>query len=96
MAKGYDKVLILTLITGARASAMPAVDPRLARYRERSDAELGVLTESGSEVEVVGPDEETSRALGFNLMDASLSFTAADAGLRQGEREAPRLTAFWS
>jgi NTE family protein len=41
------------------------------------------------------PDDASLEAFGVNLMDASRRKAAAQAGVRQGRAEAPRLRDFW-
>jgi NTE family protein len=64
-------------------------------FRRRFEAELDALRESGSRVEVIVPDEDSSTAFGLNLMDASRRQPSAQAGLRQGRIEAARLAEAW-
>ena len=67
-------------IMEAAARAVPAVGYRSA----------GGVTES------ISPDDESASALGVNLMDGARLLDAAEAGLRQGKREADRLRDFWT
>ena len=93
LAKGHDRVLIITLMTGAR----PAINPEWAeRMRQARDAELAAITDAGGTVETIGPDDEAASVLGVNLMDGSRLLDAAEAGLRQGKLEADRLRDFWT
>lgn len=94
LAKGQDIVLIISLMSAARAAANPA-DPRLARYRERMDAELAALSDAGGRVEILGPDEAAAATMGENLMDPSRGPDAAQAGLAQGKRVADEFRDFW-
>jgi NTE family protein len=93
LAKGHELVLIISLMGGNRAANN--ADPRLARYRERIEAEVGALKDAGAQVEIVGPDDAAAAALGLNLMDATRAPTAAIEGLRQGEEQAARLSEVW-
>ena len=92
LAKGHDRVFIITLMGGARA-ATP--DPRFERMRERLDAEFAVLRDSGATIESIAPDDESSAVMGINLMDGSVSAAAAEAGMAQAKREGERLRALW-
>ncbi len=92
LAVGYDRVLIVTLMTGER---MAPGDPRLARLIETAESERTALVDSGAEVEVVGPDADAAAAMGMNLMDASIAPKAAVEGRRQGEAMAERIGRFW-
>ena len=94
LAKGHDRVLIVTLMTGARTAGM---DPAWAeRLRKARDSELDAIRAAGGVVDTVGPDEEAAAVLGVNLMDGSRLLEAAEAGLRQGKREADRLRDCWA
>ena len=64
-------------------------------FRQRFEAELQVLRDGGSRVEVIVPDEESCAAFGMNLMDASRRQPSAEAGLHQGRGEAARLAGLW-
>ena len=87
-------MLIVTLMTGARTAGM---DPAWAeRLRKARDSELDAIRTAGGVVDTVGPDEEAAAVLGVNLMDGSRLLEAAEAGLRQGEREADRLRDCWA
>src|SRR6185437_7247933 len=93
LARGHDRVLIISLLgAGAAASG------RNTRFTPAGqlDSEIAALTESGSAVEVINADEASARALGINLMDRSAIPAAVDEGIRQGESEASRLRKFWS
>ena len=89
LAKGHDKVLVLTLMGGRRGPAGdPAAAERMARFRRGADAELSLLRESGSSVETLGPDAEAAAIMGMDLMNPALASDAAQAGRRQGRAEA--------
>ncbi|HML16485.1 MAG TPA: patatin-like phospholipase family protein [Bryobacteraceae bacterium] len=85
LAKGFEVVIVVS-VTGRM---MPGP------FRSRFDGEMQKLRDGGSRVEVVLPDDESAAAFGINLMDASRRQPSAQAGLRQGRIEAPRLTGFW-
>lgn len=96
LAKGHDRVLVVTVRVRPRFAAGTEVDPRLARYMQRIDNELKVLTESGATVELVAPDEAAAAVMGINLMDGTRTGAIADAGLLQGGQLAAQLANFWS
>jgi NTE family protein len=93
LAVGHDVVLLVTLMTADR---IPQGDPRMARMIEAAQAEQKTLTDSGARVETVGPDEGAAKAMGLNLMDASIAPAAAHEGVRQGEAIAERVAEFWA
>jgi NTE family protein len=86
-AKGHSVVVVLALALGG----VPAFIGRA--FQKRLDAELQILRESGSHVELITPDSASKRAFGFNLMDGRRRKPAAVAGLQQGRNEAARLRA---
>ena len=92
LAKGHERVVIITLLTGSR-TAMNA--EWAARMQQARDAELQAIESAGGTVHTVGPDEEAASVMGMNLMDGSRLLDAAEAGLRQGKQEADRLREFW-
>lgn len=98
LAAGHAKVLLVTLMSGARAATTTtsSADPRLQRYLARMAQERQVLLDAGAEIEVVGPDEESATVIGANLMDGRLAPAAADAGFRQGQAIAATVEAAWS
>ncbi len=93
LAVGHDRVLIVSVLSTARAAA--AVDQGLNLGRQL-DHEVAALTASGAEVALVEADDAGARAMGRNLMDSSATGAAVDEGIRQGETEAGRLIDFWS
>lgn len=94
LAKGHDRVLIITLMTTTRAGGMnPAWTERLRAARE---AELAEIRAGGGTIETIAPDDDAAEVIGINLMDGSRLLEAAEAGVRQGKREADRLSEFWS
>jgi NTE family protein len=93
LAIGHDSVLIVSVLSAARAAG--TVDPRLSPGRQLDD-EVAALTASGSVVAVIAADDAAARAMGGNLMDPSAGRAAVDEGIRQGEAEADRLAEFWS
>jgi NTE family protein len=94
LARGNDRVLIVTLVGSAGAAAVPE-NPVEERFRVRLEAERAVLAGAGATVRVVGPDEKATAVMGLNMMDASNGPAAADAGTRQGETLAAELADFW-
>ena len=93
LVKGHANVLIITLMSGARTTINPAWAERMRQARE---AELEAITSAGGQVETIAPDDDAAAVLGLNLMDGSRLLEAAEAGLRQGKREADRLSTFWA
>jgi NTE family protein len=89
LAKGYGAVIVVAVTLRLMPSFIAEV------FRRRFEAELDALRESGSRVEVIVPDEDSSTAFGLNLMDASRRQPSAQAGLRQGRIEAARLAEAW-
>jgi NTE family protein len=98
LAKGHERVLIVTLMSGALGGdhETESDNPRLARMRRNAERELSALQESGARVERVGLDRESAAVIGIDLMNPRLAYDAALAGLRQGKAEAARLREFWS
>src|SRR5205814_5961417 len=67
LAKGHDRVLIITLMSGARNTAM---SPEWAeRQRQTREAELDAIRSAGGTIDTIAPDDETAAVLGVNLMD---------------------------
>lgn len=99
LAKGHERVLIVSLM-GRPAPAAGAEDgamaQRLEAMRRNSERELGVLRESGSRIEQIGPDAEAWAVIGVDLMNQRAVYDAAQTGLRQGRATAERLREFWS
>jgi NTE family protein len=93
LAEGFERVLVVTLMSGNR---MPVTDPRMERYRARAEAEQAVVTAAGGQVRAVGPDDNAAEVMGINLMDPSVSPAAAHAGSLQGEALAGELADWWS
>lgn len=94
-AKGYERVLVVIVRAGA-ASAAPAGGMNMAEIsQKRLDAELRVLRDSGSAVELLIPDADSAAAMGVNLMSFSARGAAVEAGIAQGKVEAERLRNFW-
>ena len=89
LAKGHDRVLVLSLMNPATM-----VGP-LAALAAGFDDELAAVREAGGNVEVVFPDADAAAAMGVNLMDASMVVPASEAGERQGKAVADRLAEFW-
>lgn len=89
LAKGYDTVIVVAVSPRSMPSFIGDV------FRQRFEAELQSLRDGGSRVDVIVPDEESSTAFGINLMDASRRRPSAQAGLRQGRLEAPRIVETW-
>ncbi|HEX2849982.1 MAG TPA: patatin-like phospholipase family protein [Acidimicrobiales bacterium] len=94
LAAGHDRVLIITLMSGARTTAMD--EAWAERLRATREAELDAIRSAGGSIETIAPDDDAAAVLGINLMDGSRLLEAAEAGLRQGKREADRLRDFWT
>ncbi|HZU73958.1 MAG TPA: patatin-like phospholipase family protein [Acidimicrobiales bacterium] len=94
LAQGHDRVLIVTLMAGNRRPAMGA--EWAERMRQTREAELAAIQSAGGKIETIAPDDEAAEVLGINLMDGSRLLEAAEAGARQGKREADRLRSFWT
>ena len=92
LAEGNDRVLIVSLIS---PNAAGVDDERAARFAQRLQTELEVITDAGGTIEIVTPDEETSAVIGANLMDPTINLPAAEAGVRQGRAIAGTLADFW-
>jgi NTE family protein len=90
LAKGHDLVVLVALRVASGAD-----DPRTQRQRDILDREVKTLTDSGSKVELVVPDDASQAAFGANLMDARVRPAACQAGLAQGRALAERLKAAW-
>lgn len=90
LAAGYDAVLIVAPIGGARPDG---IDPLLGRI---SRAEAEALRTTGAHVELVFPDAQAMEAIGPNRMDGTRRPVTAEAGLRQGADLARSLEAAWS
>jgi len=93
LARGHDRVLIISLL-----GAVAAASGQDARFTPAGqlDSEVAALTESGSVVQVIAADEAGAQAMGVNLMDRAAIPAAVDEGIRQGESEARRLRQLWS
>jgi NTE family protein len=100
LAKGHERVLIVTLRgraapAGNESAEDRAAAARLEGMRRRAERELAVLRESGSRVEQLGPDAEAWAVMGVDLMNPRGVHDAAQTGLRQGRAMADRLREFW-
>ena len=97
LAAGHDKVLLVTLMAGARAAnAGNPADARMQRYLERMAREQQVLLDAGATIEQLGPDEESAAVIGVNLMDGRVGPAAAEAGFRQGQAVAAAVAEAWT
>ncbi len=90
LARGYEHVLIVSVRSAG------AVGPMAELTQRRLENEINALRESGSEVEILEPDDSSATTLGMNLMDARNRGAAVETGLRQGRIEAEWLRPFWS
>lgn len=87
LAAGYARVLVLSPFGGR------------SRHPKEWGMQLAVqvdeLVTGGSKVETIFPDDESVRAFGPNMMDASRRPPSAQAGYNQGKAAAEQLIAFW-
>ncbi len=90
LAKGRDRVLILSLMNPA------AMSGPFAAIAAGFNDEVAALQDAGGTVEVIFPDADAATAMGVNLMDPSMVTPAVEAGERQGKLVADRLAEFWS
>ncbi len=94
IAKGHDRVLIITLM-GRRAAGGDG-GARVPGMGIANERELSILRDAGACVETLAPDPESGEVIGVDLMNPRLAGDAARAGLRQGKAAAGQLRAFWS
>lgn len=96
VAAGHSTVLAVscTLLELPPGMVVPAMDAVFGATRAR----LAGLAAGGSRVETIvpGPEMLEISGWGLSLMDFSRTTAAYEAGVRQGEAEAARLSAFWS
>jgi NTE family protein len=92
LAAGLDRVLLVSLMSPTRVAPD---DVRFARMVETEQAERRALSDAGSAVQVVTPDDGAAAVMGMNLMDGSVAPLAATEGLRQGEALAEEVGSFW-
>jgi len=58
-------------------------------------AEIDRLVSAGAEVDTIVPNQESSAAIGDNVLDPSRRHLSAQAGLQQGLSQAATLDAYW-
>ncbi|MEX0873486.1 MAG: patatin-like phospholipase family protein [Actinomycetota bacterium] len=90
LAKGHDRILVLSLMNPATMAGP------MAALAARFEDELAMLRDAGGTVEVIFPDADAATAMGINLMDPSMVTPAAEAGERQGQVIADQLAEFWN
>jgi NTE family protein len=95
LARGYDKVLVVS-VTGGVSSRVSTYPELAENARRRFAAELDAVRDAGAAVELVVPDEDARDAFGPSLMDPTRRREIAESGVRQGALEAARLREFWS
>lgn len=95
MARGHDLVVLVSMLSPARMAAARS-DPRAARYAVRLESEMNALSEGGSRVEVLAPDDQAAAAMGRNVMDPAGAPAAAAEGLRQGQLMAEQIGPIWA
>jgi NTE family protein len=88
-AAGHDLVVIIAIRAGTEG-------PLAEQSKRALDGEIKVLTEAGSEVEVVYPDAASIAAFGANMMDPRRRPTAARAGYAQGLAGSKALERLWA
>ena len=93
LAKGYDKVLVVSVVS---ARSRPGFEDIGARIAKRFEDELQSLRDAGSKVELIRPDDASREAFGPNFMDGTRREACVQAGLRQGRLEAERLREWWN
>src|SRR5205085_3762235 len=78
LVKGHDRVLIITLMTGAARPGMnPAWAERMAKARE---AELDAIRDAGGTIERIAPDEVAASVVRGHRMDGARAPVVAEAG----------------
>jgi NTE family protein len=96
VAAGHETVLAVscTLLELPPELSMPAFDAVFAATR----AQLDRLRDGGSKVETIVPGAEMLEVSGWGLelMNFERTTAAYEAGVRQGEEEAARLSGFWT
>jgi NTE family protein len=70
--------------TAGLSGAGDAVSVLRRVSRVAAGAEALVLRRRGAQVRIIGPDRESARAMGVNLMDRSRAAETLSAGYRQG------------
>jgi NTE family protein len=96
VAKGYDRVLVVSVISLSRARTSSAASDIAERARRRFGEELDTVRASGSSVDVIVGNERFMREVGVNVMDFTRRRVAAEIGFEQGQAEADRIAGFWS
>lgn len=84
-AAGYDSVLVVSPMGGARSGGL----------LERLADEVATLERSGSRVTVITPDAAARDAIGNRALDPSKRADAARAGREEGARAVSDLSAPW-
>ena len=90
LAQGYQLVLI---IAAEPSMITPAMGPTM--HRITFEEELAQLKQSGSQVMVISPDEESLKIKGPNPLDANFRRASAEAGRVQGKKIAKKVKTFW-
>ncbi|MGN6678434.1 MAG: patatin-like phospholipase family protein [Streptosporangiaceae bacterium] len=96
LAAGHAAVILVSCL----AMALPEgiTDPVFEATATQIEAELAVLRDGGTSVEIIVPGAEFLEVSGWGaeLMNPSRVAGAYEAGVRQGAAEAGRLQAIWS
>lgn len=87
LAAGCARVLVLAPLGGRTRHPL--------EWGMQLAAQVDELRAGGSRVETIVPDSAALAAFGSNLMDLSARPAAAEAGYRQGQADADRVTDFW-
>jgi NTE family protein len=95
VAKGYDVALVVAVVGHVLPPGMS--DARVELMRANQESELADLAASGTDLEVIGPDQELLdlTTWGLDLMDTAKAGAAFELGRRRGLAEAPRILEVW-
>ena len=85
LAKGHGVVVVMAIPMRSTAFVSDAFQ-----------TEIQILRDTGSQVEVIVPDEQSRSAFGRSRADPSQRRPSAEAGLRQGHIESVRIRRIWS
>jgi NTE family protein len=88
-AKGYDRVVVVSVRAGETGPTADVARARLER-------ECKTLTDAGARVEVITPDPASITAFGGDMMSNHRRAAAAKTGYAQGQAGAKGLMAFWA
>jgi len=96
IAVGHDRVVVVSVMVLALPEGIS--NPMFEALNGQVTDELAKLRSSGSEVEVISPNQEFLEISGWGtaLMDLDKAESAYEAGIRQGAEEAARIAALWN